>query len=315
MPIEDMEELSDSVLFSRMARVHDYIQDHLAGDLSVSKLAEVAIISPRWFQRIFHKMSEEAPAQFVRRVRIEHAANLLSLQKNSSIGNIARDCGFGSAELLTRHFKSRFGMTPSEWRKGVIPGANVMNRQIEHRNRRRSTANQRAEVLQDADILNREPKGRISELHLERRPERRLIYTRHFRGYDAGIGAAFERLRDWAQPRGLIGSRTVSIGVGLDNPRVTSAKNCRFLAGFTVEGETELGSGIGTRLIPAGLYAVVGFSGFWSELHLVFSKLFYIWLPKSGVEAVSPCTYLENLATPLDLRSLDCRIALQVRSV
>jgi DNA gyrase inhibitor GyrI len=142
-----------------------------------------------------------------------------------------------------------------------------------------------------------------------------LIYTRHFRGYDAGIGNSFERLRNWAQPRDLIGSRTVFIGIGLDNPRVTSSENCRFLAGFTSEKETELGSGIGTRLIPAGLYAVVEFSGFWSELHMVFSKLFYFWLPQSGVEAISPCTYLENLAIPLDLRSLHCRIALQVRSV
>jgi AraC family transcriptional regulator len=309
------EELSDPILLSRIDKVYDYVQDHLSGDLSVNRLAEVAIMSPRWFQRNFLSITKEPPAQFVRRVRIENAANLLSLQNNSSIGNIAHDCGFGSAELLTRHFKNHFRMTPSEWRKTYVINGQNSNRQIQDINREALVIDASAGGPFDVDMFDRKPNGMGAALHLEKLPERRLIYTRHFRGYDSSVADAFIRLKNWAEPRGLINDQTITIGMGLDNPRVTLPENCRFLACLTVQGDQEVGSGIGKRLMPAGLYATMEFDGLWSELPLVLSKFFYLWLSRSGVEAVSHCTYLEYLAIPLDLKSLHCKIALQVRSL
>jgi AraC family transcriptional regulator len=298
-----------------MDRVYDFIQDHLAEDLPIARLAEVAIVSPWWFQRIFLQMTKETPAQFVRRLRIERAANLLLIQKSSSIGSIASDCGFGSAELMTRHFKNRFGHNPTEWRK--VNAAPMLRRigQIPDSNRWSPDKDEQGAEPAKDDILHRDLEGTVSPLRLERRDERRLIYTRHFRGYDAAILDAFERLRNWALPRGLINDRTITVGIGLDNPNVTDAEKCRFLACFTVERTPEIGEGIGTRVIPAGLYATFEFRGHWSELSLVYGKLFYVWLPQSGVEGVSDCEYFEFLTTPVNPWSLHCKITLQVRSL
>ena len=165
---------------SRMDRVYDFIQDHLAEDLSADRLAKVAIVSPWWFQRIFLQMTRETPARFVRRLRIERAANLLRIQKSSSIGNIARDCGFGSAELMTRHFKNRFGISPSEWRKTSAAGKLGRNRQVLDRNGSSPDKGKQAISFKKIDILNRVSDYRVSPLRLERRGKRRLIYTRHF---------------------------------------------------------------------------------------------------------------------------------------
>ena len=123
------------------------------------------------------------------------------------------------------------------------------------------------------------------------------------------------RLEKWAQPRGLVDERTVMVGIGLDNPYVTDPEKCRFLACLTVEGEPEIGDGIGTKVIPAGLYAAFEFEGSWSALPTVFDTLYEVWLPQCGAEGVLDLELFELLTTPVNPRSLHSRIAVQVRSL
>ena len=57
----------------------------------------------------------EPPGQLVRRVRLEVAARMLTLDRPAA-GQIARACGFSSTETLRQAFVASYGIPPSRFR-------------------------------------------------------------------------------------------------------------------------------------------------------------------------------------------------------
>src|SRR5215510_10723523 len=102
----------------RVNRVMDYVEAHLAEDLTLDRLAAVAAFSPFHFHRVFVAITGETLSDFIRRIRLERAASSLTLMRETSVLEIALRCGFSSAASFARAFKNHFGMSASEWRGG-----------------------------------------------------------------------------------------------------------------------------------------------------------------------------------------------------
>lgn len=100
---------------SVVRQVVQHIGGHLADDLTTAKLAADAGVSERHLTRLFTKQLGEPPGRFVRRTRLEAAAQLLTSTRLPLAG-VARRCGFGSAEMLRQAFVSRYGVPPSRYR-------------------------------------------------------------------------------------------------------------------------------------------------------------------------------------------------------
>ncbi|MEU4623446.1 helix-turn-helix domain-containing protein [Actinoplanes sp. NPDC023801] len=89
---------------------------HLAGDLSVDRLADVAHLSRRTFIRTFQASTGETPAAWVKRRRLDEARRLLE-STDLLIDQVAVACGFGSAVTLRQNFAAAFDTSPSEYRR------------------------------------------------------------------------------------------------------------------------------------------------------------------------------------------------------
>jgi transcriptional regulator GlxA family with amidase domain len=98
----------------------DHIASHLDDDLGTSALANRAGISERQLARVFVRDLGQNPAQYVRGVRLEAAARLLS-GGTTPVATVARRCGFGTAESLRQAFVARYGMPPSRYRAAFSP--------------------------------------------------------------------------------------------------------------------------------------------------------------------------------------------------
>jgi AraC family transcriptional regulator len=61
------------------------VSEHLAGEISVEALAEVAGLSPFHFSRVFKQTTGMAPHQFVTRARMLHAQRLIRETSHSLI--------------------------------------------------------------------------------------------------------------------------------------------------------------------------------------------------------------------------------------
>lgn len=107
---------SQHVYRSRINQVVHFIDTHLARKLNLEELARAAFFSPFHFHRLFTGIVGETPNEFVNRLRLEKAANMMQFKSNLSITDIAFQCGFSSSAVFSRSFKARFNLSPTEWR-------------------------------------------------------------------------------------------------------------------------------------------------------------------------------------------------------
>jgi transcriptional regulator GlxA family with amidase domain len=96
-------------------RTTNHIVSHPAEDLRATRLARLAGVSERHLSRLFLSYAHQTPAQYVRRVRTEAAAHLLT-STLLPLSAVARQSGFGSTESLRQTFLARYGMPPSCFR-------------------------------------------------------------------------------------------------------------------------------------------------------------------------------------------------------
>ncbi len=92
-----------------------WIADHLEKGLSVQALAERVAMSVRNFERVFTRETGCTPARYVALMRVEAARRQLE-DTDKSIEQIARICGFASADLMRRAFSRSVGTTPGRYR-------------------------------------------------------------------------------------------------------------------------------------------------------------------------------------------------------
>jgi len=107
-----------------MRRVQEYIDAHLAEDISLQQLADLACMSPGHFLRSFRVASGSTPYQYVLEQRLESARAML-VSCTEPVSRIARRCGFKTPSHLSVQFHARFGVSPSRYRMtaGARPDA------------------------------------------------------------------------------------------------------------------------------------------------------------------------------------------------
>jgi AraC family transcriptional activator FtrA len=99
----------------RLAKLLDWIREHLSAEHTIESLAAQAAMSPRTLQREFKAATGLAPYAWLVRERIERAKELLETGRLST-QRIAERVGIGSAESLRHHFRARVGTTPAQYR-------------------------------------------------------------------------------------------------------------------------------------------------------------------------------------------------------
>ncbi len=95
--------------------LQQWILGHLDADLSVEALAERVNMSPRNFARVFARETGMTPGRFVERWRLETARQRLE-DSSLSVGQIARECGYGSDEAMRQAFVRNLKISPREYR-------------------------------------------------------------------------------------------------------------------------------------------------------------------------------------------------------
>ena len=85
-------------------------------DFSVSECAEFCNMSKAHFTRVFKKTVGATPIQFILKIRIERAKELLDFT-DKSITDIAESSGFQDQNYFARIFKKQVGLSPTQYRK------------------------------------------------------------------------------------------------------------------------------------------------------------------------------------------------------
>ncbi len=99
--------------------LHEHIKNHLNGDLSLVRLAEIAYMSPAYLSRSYKQITGNNLSDHIQQQRMERAIHLLS-DTMERIYGIAEDVGFDSVGYFIRSFKKAMGMTPQEYRNRTM---------------------------------------------------------------------------------------------------------------------------------------------------------------------------------------------------
>ncbi len=102
--------------FPRLQKVLPYIRRHLADELPVQTLADVAGLSATHFRRLFQDAVGVSVHRYVQTARLERARLLLGTT-TMPIARIAAESGFSSQSHLTRCFRLAHAATPARYRR------------------------------------------------------------------------------------------------------------------------------------------------------------------------------------------------------
>ncbi len=99
-------------------RVVDFMEAHLAEDISLNTLADLVRLSPYHFLRSFKGSFVEPPYRYWTGRRIERARVLLA-NPRASITEIALGVGFSTTSAFSAAFRRMTGQTPTDYRRSL----------------------------------------------------------------------------------------------------------------------------------------------------------------------------------------------------
>ncbi len=280
----------------RVNAVVDFIEQHLAEELTLERLAAVAHFSPYHFHRVFSVLVGETLNRFISRVRYERAATLLVQQPRRRVTDIAIDCGIPNPSSFARSFREMFGMSATAWRAGGYGD-----------HERQSTASVR-DLLGNVGVIGDDygiaatgwdaDRGRTvwdikcgdlgsSQVEVVDVPSREVAYVRRTGRYQ-GLGEVFadifDRLMTWAGPRQLVTDDSWVVAVYHDNPSITDDDKLRVSACIDVPEDTPADGEVGRMRLPGGPCAVARFELGERDYAKAWFAVAGGWLPDSGYE-------------------------------
>jgi len=267
----------------RINAVIDHIERHLGEDLLLEDLARVACFSPWHFHRVFTAVTGETVSSWIKRTRVQVAADRLRYDPDKPVTTVAYELGFSSPSVLNRAFRDQYGCTPTQWRERGYKWDQADRKEDQaSRNQRQAPDSARAhhDVVpveapeQWSDMMN---KITVQDL-----PDYRIAYFRAIGPYEHdALGKTWEDLGRWAGPRGLMGPDNFSFGVSHDNPEVTPPEKCRYDAGVAIPEDMQPESPVTVATLPAGQYAVLKWRGHPGEIGEAFLAVFK-WMTENG---------------------------------
>ncbi len=107
-------------LYAKLMEKHaptsiQYINEHYDMPITVNELAEIERYNVTYYNDWFKKRTGVSPGNYLRRIRIDKAKELLE-NTNFSVTNIAVMVGYSSNSTFTRAFRSIEGMSPKSYR-------------------------------------------------------------------------------------------------------------------------------------------------------------------------------------------------------
>ncbi len=253
---------------SQISRINDalfLIHQDISAELSAARLCRIAAFSEQHFHRVFKDVVGESVHQYIRRTRLEQAANQLTFDPLSPVIEIAQKCGFQSLSSFSKAFKSQFSISPGMWR-----------------NRKRISANPAWQENPDFVAAAKRINGKsLPEPCLQKLEAKRVAYIRHT-GYGKGISNAWQLLAAWCENEDR--SMRTQIGLHHSNPEWIPLKECRYVACVGIDRPMVRNGRVHSLTIPGGLHACFQIKGQYGDLLPWVSKILNQWLPTSGLK-------------------------------
>ncbi|MCA9553057.1 MAG: AraC family transcriptional regulator [Myxococcales bacterium] len=104
-----------------ISQVVAYLRENLSEPLTVDDLARRAGMSRAVFHRRFKAVTSLSPLQFIKALRLNHAA--MQIAGGEAVSQAADAVGYASASQFSREFRRQFGASPKQWTRTAAASA------------------------------------------------------------------------------------------------------------------------------------------------------------------------------------------------
>lgn len=104
-----------------LAETVAYMERHYTEPITLKQLSAGLSISCRHFIRIFRQNYQSTPMDYIIRLRLKHALELLK-DNRLAITQVAYESGFTDSNYFSRQFRERYGVSPRSYRAMVSLG-------------------------------------------------------------------------------------------------------------------------------------------------------------------------------------------------
>ena len=92
-----------------------YMELHYQSNITVEEIANACRLNRSYFSKLFKEKKGCPPQEFLIRLRLSKAADLMR-NTSMSISDISASCGYPNQLHFSRAFKQRYSVSPREWR-------------------------------------------------------------------------------------------------------------------------------------------------------------------------------------------------------
>ena len=102
-------------------RAVELMRRRITDSLSLDELAHAAGLSPFHFARQFKTATGHPPHDYLIRLRVDRAQELMRTERAWTMAAVAQDAGFADQSHKARHFKRVLGVTPRQFADAKVP--------------------------------------------------------------------------------------------------------------------------------------------------------------------------------------------------
>ncbi len=99
----------------QFAAVLNYIKENYSKNISLETLSDIACLSPKYFCRLFHEVTNRSPIEYLNWFRVNMACDKLR-NSTEKLSDIALECGFNDFSYFVKTFHRYKNITPLKYR-------------------------------------------------------------------------------------------------------------------------------------------------------------------------------------------------------
>ena len=94
-----------------------YMQNHFAENMSIAEVAEALSVSTQYLNRVFKRLVQQTPNEYLTQIRISNAKKLLISQRHLRVEAVANLSGYQDPTYFGKVFKKQTGVSPLNYRQ------------------------------------------------------------------------------------------------------------------------------------------------------------------------------------------------------
>lgn len=200
--------MNNNTQLDRYKHLLQFLEAHFKENINIQAVEAISHYSYRNINRIFQALHNETIGHYIKRLRLERAAQYL-IHSSTSISDIAYDIGFEDLAAFSKAFKKRYSCSPSSFRKRQAAIQRIAQQDlIAQQDHPRQKLIFEIEYLPDFEFLALEYRGDYEDL--------------------AALQNNWNVLLDYATQQQLLTEETIYMAEVLDDNAISDAIHCRY---------------------------------------------------------------------------------------